>query len=164
MKGGLLILLGVVILAGTAGAYWWGQYSLLALFQFDLVGLKVLNFSFEQINLRIKLKAISKSNIEFQVSKLNVQLYVNGNYVGTASQDAVQNVPAMGYNFLFVDMLIQNSTFLMQLLNVAGSEPHTPIKIRTVGTCNIKSGVLSVSAPFDNSYDTTLYELLYGNI
>ncbi len=163
MKG-LLIGIGTLSLLSAAGIYFWQQYSLLALFQFDLKGVSVLNFNTNQITLRLKLKATSKSKVEFQVSKLNVQLYINGEYVGTAYQGDPQNVPAMGYNYLYVDMLIENNAFLMQLMAVAGSDPNRPLAIRTTGTCSVKSGFVKVSTAFDQTYSTTLFELLKGSL
>ncbi len=160
----VLIISGILALVASLGIYWWEQYSLLSLFEFDLSGVNVLNLSFDKINLRLRLKLVSKSNIEFTVSKISVQIYVNGSHVGDAYQESAQVVPAMGYNIVNVDTLIKNNNFINQFMAIAGGDPTTPINVRTVGTCTVTSGFISLSAPFDQTYATTLNELLKGNV
>ncbi len=159
-----LIITGVLALVIAGGLFYWEQYSLLSLFEFDLVGVNVLNLSLTKMNLKLKLKLTSKSKIEFTVSKINVQIYVNGSHVSDAYQEAAQSVPAMGYNFVYIDTIIQNNNFINQAMGIAGGDPNAPIKVRTVGTCDITSSDISLSAPFDQTYTTTLNELLKGNV
>jgi LEA14-like dessication related protein len=159
-----LIIFGVLALATGLGLFWWEQYSLLALFEFDLVGLSVRNITLEAADLTLKIKLVSKSKVEFTVSKISVQVFVNGAHVGDAYQEAAQVVPAMGYNYVTIDTTIHNQDFATQLLSIAGSDPSKPITVRTIGTASVKSSFIAITEPFDQTYTTTLHELLMGTL
>ena len=157
-----LITIGILSLATALGLFWWEQYSLLSLFEFDLVGMGIKNISLKSANISFKLKLTSKSKIEFVVSKISVRIYINGMHIGDAYQEEPQVVPAMGYNYFNIDALIQNKNILSQVLAIAGADPMTPLEVRTVGSCHVKSSFISVSLPFNQTYNTNLHELLVG--
>lgn len=156
----ILIGIGVAALGTCLGLYWWEQYNLIAQFQFDFAGLKILNITANSISTNIVFKIVSKTQVEFSVSNINVDIYINGTLIANANQPSPQNIPADGFNYINVNMIIQAEDFVTQILSIITGDPSTPLSVRTVGTCSIKSGFISIDVPFDQTYNTTEGDLI----
>ncbi len=158
----LLIILGITSIAASLFIYYKEQVRLLGQYKLDVLGIKMISFSFESMTLSVKFKITSYTNIEATVGDVNLDIYVNGTYVGNAYQANKLVIPAMGFNLIDVNIKIINNQIISNIFDIAVAPETTPIEIRIDGTTNIKSGLVGINVPVQNTYVTTLAELLKG--
>ena len=159
----VLVWLGIVGIVGSLGVYYYKQYETFKKFKVDLAGMKLVDFSFENTTVAVRLKVTNYSSVEAAVSNLHVDLYVNDQFVGTAYQDSsTLLIPSLGYNFIAANITIINGPIVQQLMTISNAGDNAKIAVRTKGSLSVASGVLNVSVKFDETYNTTPFELLKG--
>jgi len=154
----VLVVLGISSLISGLSYYLWTEWRIVNSWQFTIVGLKLLNYGTEYTSVNVSLKIVNVSSIEATISKLNANVTVGGQYLGTLSQPDVMSIPAQGYNVLSLDVTIQNSTFLQTLLTFTST--GAPITLNVAGTVLIKSGFLGLTVPFNQTSTYTLADLI----
>lgn len=158
------IIFGITSVVGGLAAYYAYQFSKFSDFTFDVAKINLVNYASDSTNftLNITFKVTNYSSIEATVSKTNINLSINGTYVGNAYQADALTIPALGYNFIDINITLNSSAFLNNLLSAAVAAPSTPINISVDGTTNIKSSIIGFNIPFQNTYATTVNDLISG--
>jgi len=153
----ILVVLGLTSLISGLSYYLWTEYRVISSWDFVISGVSVLGLNSEQTTLTVKLKIINPSNLECQISRLSANCFVNGSFVGALSQPDVMSIPANGFNFLSMNVILQDKSFFDELLNFTST--GNPIKLEVTGTVFIQSGI-GLTVPFDETSTYTLADLI----
>ncbi len=158
----VLIPLGVLSLLVAGGYYWWSQWKLVQNYKVDVVGLKLKSFTLDSTTVGLSLKVTSYTSIEAVLSDVNINITVNGVFVGSANNPDKSTIPANGYNIFSMSVKLNNNNFLNSIGGILSAGENIPITIKLDGTTKIASGFIFVTIPVQTEYTTTLHELLQG--
>lgn len=156
------LVLGVTSLVSCVSYYYYLQYKTLSEYVLNLVGIRLLNLTLDSTTINLRFKITSYSKVEGTVSDIHMDLYINDEFVGTAYQNQPMVIPQMGYNYININMKIQNKSFLKNVFEIGKSNSTEGINIRIEGSTKIKSGMIGISVPVKENYKTTLADLLKG--
>jgi LEA14-like dessication related protein len=161
MRARTVAVLGVLL--GVAGAtvyYYERQLELLRQLSF-----KLLSFSFgpivtgieTQINTVIRI--YSNSTLDAQVKGLYIDVYVNGNKLGSVTGVQPFILPARGYSDAQLQILVSPDLIIGELAQLAiGFLGNQDFAINLIGFVRIQEAFLTISVPFN--YATTFKQIL----
>ena len=157
-----LLITGVTSLVAWIGCYYYLQYKTLSEYVVEVAGIKLLSLSLNNTTINLKLKIISHSKIEGTISDVDMDLYVNDEFVANAYQKEAMVIPQMGYNIVNINLQIENKALLKNVFEIGKGATGNQVAITVKGTTKIKSGFLGFAVPVHETYNTTLGELLKG--
>ena len=153
----------LLLLAGAIGGGLWyykRETDLLKKFKVDIAGYKVTDYTIANMNLVVTFMITSYNSIEGEITGSNLDIYINGSYVGNAFNNESQIIPAHGYNYVNVNLKLNNAQLVQSALNIIAADKNKAISIRTVGTVKVKTGFIAMNIPVDDTQTTSLTKLL----
>lgn len=149
----------LVLAAGGALYYYREQGELLKKYKIDIVDWRARNYTLADTDLEITFKISSYGNIEAIISDVALDVFINDQFIAAAVQPGNQVIPAMGYNYLKVNVKVRNTQLVKQAINIIGASKNAPITIRIKGTVKVKTGWIGISIPVDSIQETSLAKL-----
>ena len=154
-----MILLGVSALGAGLSYYLYSEYRVINNWQFNVVGLRLIGYNTDTMSVQVSLKIINVSNVEAVIQKLDCNVSVQGQYIGTISQSDPMAIPANGYNILTILVTIANQAFFDTLLNLtSGATPSVTLNI--AGTVLVSSGFVGLTVPVNDTETYTLADII----
>ncbi len=156
-----IAIIGLLLAAGIGiVVYYKKESDLLSKFKVDLEDYKITDFTLGNMNLVLKFKITSYNSIEGQIVGSNMDIYLNGAYVGNAFNSTPLTIPAQGYNFADVNLKVNNGQLVKDAVDIITGDKNAPIEIRIIGTVKVKTGWIGINIPVDSIQTTSLAELL----
>jgi len=156
----ILVGFGIAAIGAGLGYYLYKEYQLVKNWDFQLVGVSLLNYTSSNATLQLTFKIINVSNVEAEISKINGSVTANGIYMGTVYQNDTMNIPAQGYNLLTLNAAIDTNNLVNTVIGVAAQGPTAQMTIMIDGTMLIKSGFLGITIPITDTEVYTLNDIL----
>jgi len=161
----LLIYSGLLAALLTSGIiYYQKQVELLNQMQTDFAGISNLGVSGDYTIGTVKFKISNKSLIEGTLHNINIDVYLNGIYMGNVYQSANMVIPANGYNFISLDFKLSNAPLFTNLATYISDYFNNNTSAQMVfnfkGSVGVSSGILYVNVPVDENYTTTLNQMM----
>ncbi len=144
--------------------YYKRQADLLNSFKVDFFAYNVQDFTVEQMTIILVFKILNPTSIEGKISKGNIDIYLSANggnerYAGNAYITTPQVIPAQGFNYIDVSVKVDNSVVVNDAILALGGSLSAPIAIHMVGTVNVKTGIIGVNIPIDDTEVTSIAQL-----
>lgn len=154
-----LIFSGLAIIGFALYRYYQKQLNFLSNIQYSLVGLKVLNFTKDQVTLEITQKIYNASNVEAKVTEMYLDVFLNGVKVGNIDESTdILILPTkstnVSYKLTFDPQLILKNIVNLVTLTVALKD----MTIKAEGYVKVNSGFIYTTIPF--TYNNNLKSLL----
>lgn len=156
----ILIVAGISLLTTGIAFYFAKQYELIKLWSLKIDSVSISKYSSQSTTLSLSIKVVNPSAIEAQISKLNGSVTVNGLFIGNVYQTGIMSIPANGYNIISLNVALDNSNTINQILDISSQGSDGAINIHIIGTLLIKSGFIGVTIPIDDNESYTLGQLL----
>lgn len=158
---GKVIGASVLVLAAGGALYYYKQQSeLLKKYKIDIVDWRAKNYNLATTDLEVTFKISSYGQIEAVLSQVALDIFINDQFVASAIQPGNQVIPAMGYNYLKVNVTVRNTQIVKQAMDMLSASKDAPINIRIKGTVKVKTGWIGINIPVDSIEKTSLAKLL----
>lgn len=161
MNKALKTTLWVVGIGGVAYAlyrFYRRQIGLLQQYDYDIVNVSLTNISKNQITLNLVTRFTNKSKIEATISKIFLDVYVEGQKVGFISENKPFLIPANGSSDIDMKLVFNPQLVLKNILGIIFSgAKRKDLKFTIKGKADIKSGFLKVVVPIDYSDVVSAY-------
>lgn len=155
-----IILILLTAIGGGVIYYYERQVQLLQDLSYQLISFSLgsqVTGSSLQLNMTVRIS--SQSTLDALVSSLYVDVYVNGQLMGSVTNSAPFPIPAMGYSDAPLSINVSPALIVGDLVNlVAGGLATQDYVINLVGYVKVKEAFLTISVPFN--YSTTLKQIL----
>lgn len=162
MKKGIVlaaILSGVGLFGYSIYRFYTKQIALLKDFKWDIIDLKVKEFSLTLIKGVVTFKFESVSDIEITVKKIYLEFSVNGQKVGYINEISDFVVPARGFNNIPLEFTLNPQYVLKDIVSiVTTTAQQKDAFINLNGTVDVKSGFVSATVPVN--FDYSLKEMM----
>jgi len=159
MKKTLLVIGGLSLLGVALYKYFKYQINLLQDYEWKISGFKIKKFSIAEINIDLGILFTSKADLETEVRKIYLDLFLEGKNVGYVTEQKPFIIPARGSHNIILDISVNPKKVITNitdiLLNVG---KRKDIKFKIDGYADIKSGIFKATLPI--KYETTLKEYL----
>jgi hypothetical protein len=159
MKKSLLVIGGLSLLGVTLYTYFKYQFNLLLNYEWKISSFKIKKFSIAEINIDLGILFTSKADLETEVNKIYLDLFLEGKNVGYITEEKPFIVPARGSHNIILNISVSPKKVITNitdiLLNVGKQKD---IKFKIDGYADIKSGIFKATLPI--KYETTLKEYL----
>lgn len=159
MIGKIIGVSALVLAAGGAFYYYRQQAELLKKYKIDVVDWKARNYTLAATDLEVTFKISSYGQIEAVLSQVALDVFINDQFMASVVQPGNQVIPAMGYNYLKVNVKVRNTQIVKQALDIIGGSKNAPITIRIKGTVKVKTGWIGINIPVDSIQATSLAKL-----
>jgi hypothetical protein len=159
MKKSLLVIGGLSLLGFTLYTYFKYQFNLLLNYEWKISSLKIKKFSINEINIDLGILFTSKADIETEVKKIYLDLFLEGKNVGYVTEQKPFIVPARGSHNIILDISVNPKKIIFNISDIVlnvGKRKDVMFKID--GYADIKSGIFKATLPI--KYETTLKEYL----
>jgi len=157
---GKVIGASVLVLAAGGALYYYKQQSeLLKKYKIDIVDWRARNYNLATTDLELTFKISSYGQIEAIISDVALDVFINDQFTASAIQPGNQVIPAMGYNYLKVNVQVRNTQLVKQAIDIIGGSKNQPITIRIKGTVKVKTGWIGINIPVDSVQETSLAKL-----
>ncbi len=146
-----VVIVSIVALIGTAAYFFYKkQIELLQDMEYQFAGIGAGNISLTNTVATLKIKIISKSTLEAEILDLDLDVYINGSYVGKVTEKSKIIIPAKGYSIVELNVQtnpMQAGTDLFGVLPqiVKNKDANMTLK----GFAKTKSAVVTVKVPVD---------------
>jgi LEA14-like dessication related protein len=157
MKNWKTITAIALLIASAGGLLWYYRRQKKLLLDYDrkLIGLKIVQLSADKTVINFIIRFTNKSDIEATINRMYSDLYVNDVYVGYLSDTRPMIIPAKGYSDIEAQISFSPILVLKNILTILlSSASLSTIRYKLKGYASIKSGLVSVSVPFE--YEGTL--------
>lgn len=162
MKLLILSLLGGGLVVG--GIYYYKrQVDLLNQMQIDFLGVDGVGVGGNYTTGTAKFKLSNHSLIEGSLNNVNLDVYLNSQYLGNVYQKSSLIIPANGYNNIAVDFKLSTGPLLANAGNIVASYfggTDTTMNFNFKGSVGISSGILFINVPIEEQYATKLSQLI----
>jgi LEA14-like dessication related protein len=151
MKGlkALLVLSGVGIIGIAIYRYYKKQADLLQNYTYQVVGLKVISITTENLAFDITTRITNNSNVSATVTEIYLDSYVNGQNVANINEVKDIYVKANGSSDFTFRLNISPKLVLGNIINIVTLSTSTKdLFLNLDGYVKIKSGFVNVSLPF----------------
>jgi LEA14-like dessication related protein len=144
----LIVGLGLLGVGGIIYYYQW-QIKQLSNLTYQVTTISIGQLSASQTTINFNLRITSGSTLDAQVTGLSIDVYLNGQQVGTLTNTQPFVIPAMDYSDAPLSITVNPGQLLTDfetlLMNLAGGQ-DLPVVLN--GFVNIKEAFLSFSIPF----------------
>lgn len=158
----LYIGLGIAGLAGIGYAlyrYFKIQTDLLMNYEYKIIGVGVKKLSLNEVTLDFKMRFFSKSDIEAEIKKVYLEVFLEGVSAGYISENKKFIIPAKGSSDIDLQYSFNPQTALGGIVQIiAGGLKKKDIAFRIKGYVDVKSGFVSTAVPVD--YSSTIKNYL----
>lgn len=161
MKKTLLFIGGIGALGYALYKYFKIQTDLLKNFEYKIVGIKIKKITKTELPFDLKIRFISKSSIDAKVSRIYLDVFVEGSNVGYVSENKEFLIPSNGSSDIDLAFSFNPQVILKNLSNIILSGlGKKDLAFGLKGFANVKSGFISTTIPID--YQTTIKDYLKG--
>lgn len=159
MKKALLVIGGLSLLGFTIYKYFTYQLNLLKDYEWKISGFKIKKFSISEINIDLGILFTSKADLETEVRKIYLDLFLEGKNVGYVTEQKPFIVPAKGSHNIVLDISVNPKKVITNISDIVlNIGKRKDIKFKIDGYADIKSGIFKATLPI--KYETTLKEYL----
>ena len=147
---------GLGLLTYAIVSYSKRQKKLLENFDYEIVGGKLINLSFKEVEIELTFRFANNSDLEVVIKDFYIDIYINGTNVGFLSITEPFIIKAQGDNKVPIRATITPDINLSNILGVyaVGGKNYMDYSIQTLGYANIKSSFIQTKVPID--YTATL--------
>lgn len=159
MKKALLYLGGISVLGYGLYKYFKTQSEILMNYDFKILGITVKKITLANLSMDLKIRFISKSDIEAKVNNIYLDLYLEDKNVGYIKEENPFIIPANGSSDITLFISINPQYVLKNITDILlGVGKSRDIKFKVDGFASIKSGFFKATLPI--KYETSLKEYL----
>jgi LEA14-like dessication related protein len=159
MKKAILIFGGLGLLGFGLYRYFKTQADLLKQFTWKISGFKIGKITLNEFAIDLTFLFSSSADIEAQINKLYLDLYIDGKNVGFVSEEQAFIIPAKGSTNIPVHVSINPQEVFKNIVDLLlGSFKNRDVKFKLSGYVSLKSGFVSTTIPIN--YETSIQEYL----
>lgn len=150
MKKAIIIISGLGLLGYGFYKYISNQKKLLSEFDWKISGFKIIRFSLTELLVDVEFLFTSKSNVEAEVNKLYLDLFLNGQNVGYVEENKSFIIPAKGSSKIPIRLSVNPQLIAKNLVDVIlGSLSKKDVIFSLKGYVGIKSGFVKTTLPLE---------------
>lgn len=159
MKKGLIWGVGIAAVGVGAYLYFKRQIALLQDFKYKIVGLRIKKLTKEEISFDLKTRFYSKASIEAKITKIYIDVFVEGVNAGYITENKEFIIPAKGYSDIDLSFSFNPQVVIKNIVNIVlAGIGKKDLSIEFKGFASIKSGLIATTLKID--YKTTLKNYL----
>jgi len=159
MKKGWIFGLGIAAVGVGAYLYIKKQVALLQDFQYKIIGLRVKKLSKDEISFDVKTRFYSKSAFEAKITKIYIDVFVEGVNAGYITENKELIIPAKGYSDIDLSFSFNPQVVLKNIVNIVlAGIGRKDLSLQFKGFASVKSGLIATTLKIN--YDTTLKNYL----
>ena len=149
----ILALSGVGILTYAILNYVKKQKSLLALSDFNIVGVKVdgIDWVNQELNLIIDTQMTNNSGIDINLNYLYLDVYLNDELVGNVLDNDITLIPAASSVKLQLNSSFGISSIIKNVVTLINKLDFSNYTVRLVGSVMVNVNFVNVTVPIDQS-------------
>jgi len=139
--------------------YFKTQTKKLLEFDWKVSGIRVTNFSLNELAIDITFLFTSKADIEAKINRIYLDLYLQGKNVGYVSEVKPFILPARGSANIPVHVSVSPQDILRNIIDLTlGVGKQKDVMFKLKGFANVSSGFISTTLPIE--YETSLKQYL----
>lgn len=159
MNKGLVFGLGIAAVGVAAFIYIKKQVALLQEFQYKIIGLRVKKLTKDEISFDVKTRFFSKSAFEAKITKIYIDVFVEGVNAGYITENKELIIPAKGYSDIDLAFSFNPQVVLKNIVNIVlAGIGRKDLSLQFKGFASVKSGLIATTLKIN--YDTTLKNYL----
>jgi hypothetical protein len=159
MKKAVLVIGGLSLLGYGLYRYFKKQATLLTQFTWKIRDIKNVKFSINELSMDISFLFTSVSDIEAQINKLYLDIFLDNKNVGFVSDEKQFIIPARGSSIVPIRISINPRAVFKNLVDFTlGIAKNKDLMLRMDGYADIKSGFIKTTLPI--KYETSVKEYL----
>ncbi len=150
MKKALIILAIVAVIGFTAFTFYKKQFDKLIDMDYEFMAVQLESASLDNTVANVKIKLISDSTLEAVIKDLDLDIYIDGVYVGNITENKEILIPAKGYSIVDFHIKADVTEVKTNALNLIGKIWINKDAILTLkGKAKIKFAFLNIPVPVD---------------
>jgi len=148
----LLIVGGIGGVAYAIYRFYKKQFSLLAMYDYKIIGVKMKKMTANEVVFDIKYRFFNKSKIEAEVNKIFLKVIVEGAEIGYITENDKFVIPANGSSDIDLQISASPQLVFKNILGIVlGGVKRKDLNFTMDGYANIRSGFISTTLPIKYS-------------
>ena len=145
----VIVIIAIVGAVATGGyLFYKSQYEKLLDMQYTPLGIQVDISDDATTKAKIKLQISSDATIEAVIKRLDLEVSVNGVYLGKINEDREIIIPAKGYSIVDINISVSNMQVITNAVNLAGQIfKQKDAELTLKGKVKVKTAFLTVNVP-----------------
>ena len=157
----LLIIGGLGLLGFGLYRFFKVQTKALLDFTWKISKVSIVSLTKTELSMDVTFLFTSKADIEAKITRLYLDIYLNGQNMGFISENKEFVLPAHGSSSVPLHISINPQAILRDLINlVLGFVKDKDFMLKLKGFANVKSGFIATTLPIE--YETSIREYLKG--